>query len=70
MCGSFNMSSLVVTGDTEKNKGRYLRCCQTEDELVGWHHRLNGHEFKQIWEIVENREAWCDAVHGVTKSWA
>ena len=20
----------------------------TEDELVGWHHRLNGHEFKQV----------------------
>ena len=19
-----------------------------EDELVGWHHRLNGHEFKQV----------------------
>ena len=19
----------------------------TEDEMVGWHHRLNGHEFKQ-----------------------
>ena len=19
-----------------------------EDEIVGWHHRLNGHEFKQI----------------------
>ena len=19
----------------------------TEDELAGWHHRLNGHEFKQ-----------------------
>ena len=19
----------------------------TEDELVGWHHRLNGHEFEQ-----------------------
>ena len=19
----------------------------TEDEVVGWHHRLNGHEFKQ-----------------------
>ena len=42
----------------------------TEVEMVAWHHRLNGHEFKQIWEIVENREAWCDAVHGVTKSWA
>ena len=20
---------------------------QTEDEMVGWHHRLNGHEFEQ-----------------------
>ena len=20
----------------------------TEDELIGWHHRLNGHEFEQI----------------------
>ena len=20
----------------------------TEDEMVGWHHRLNGHEFKEI----------------------
>ena len=21
----------------------------TEDELVGWHHRLNGHEFERAW---------------------
>ena len=20
---------------------------ETEDEMVGWHHRLNGHEFEQ-----------------------
>ena len=20
----------------------------TEDEMVGWHHQLNGHEFEQI----------------------
>ena len=20
----------------------------TEDEVIGWHHRLNGHEFEQI----------------------
>ena len=20
----------------------------TEDEMVGWHHRFNGHEFEQI----------------------
>ena len=63
----------------------------TEDEMVEWHHQLNGHEFEQtpedgegqeslvcyspwghkeldinlskLWEIVEDRRAWCAAVH-------
>ena len=41
----------------------------TEDEMVGWHHRLNEHEFEQTAGDVKNREAWCAAVPGVTKSW-
>ena len=41
----------------------------TEDEMVGWHHRLNGHEFQQTAEMVKDREAWRAAVHGVAKSW-
>ena len=40
----------------------------TEDETVGWHHRLNGHEFEQTTEMVKDREAWRAAVHGATKS--
>ena len=38
----------------------------TEDEMVGWHHRLNGYEFEQAPGM--DREAWHAAVHGVTKS--
>ena len=41
----------------------------TEDEMVGWHHRLNGHEFEQTLEDNEGREAWHAAVQGVTKNW-
>ena len=41
----------------------------TEDELVGWHHRINGHEFEKTLEIVEDRGAWHAAVPGVAKSW-
>ena len=40
----------------------------TEDEMVGWHHLLNGHEFEQAPELVMDREVWHAAFHGVTKS--
>ena len=37
------------------------------DEMAGWHHRLNGHEF-ELRELVMGREAWRAAIHGVAKS--
>ena len=40
----------------------------TEDEMVGWHHRLNGHEFEHALGLVRDRETWCAAVHGAAKS--
>ena len=38
----------------------------TEDELVGMHHRLNGHEFEQAPGVGDGHVA----VHEVAKSWA
>jgi len=40
----------------------------TEDELVGWHHRLNRHGLSKLRELVVDREAWGATVHGVSKS--
>ena len=40
----------------------------TEDEMVGWHHRLNGHGLGGLWELVMDREAWHVAVHAIAKS--
>ena len=41
----------------------------TEDEMVGWHHQLNGHEFEQTPGDSEGQEACHAAVPGVAKSW-
>ena len=40
----------------------------TEDEMVGWHHRLNGHDFEQAPGDSEGRGVWRAVVHGVSKS--
>ena len=38
--------------------------------MVGWHHQLDGQELSKLRERVKDREAWCAAGHGVTKSWS
>ena len=40
----------------------------TKDEMAGWHHRLDGHELNELWELVIDREAWRAAIHGIAKS--
>ena len=39
----------------------------TEDEMAGWHHRLDGCEF-ELQEMVMDREAWRAMIHRVAKS--
>ena len=40
-----------------------------EDEMVGWHHRLDGHEFEQALGGVEGQGSLLCCSHGVAKSW-
>ena len=40
-----------------------------EDEMIGWHHQLNGYELKQALGDGEgHHHSSCAAVHGVTES--
>ena len=58
---------LTGKGTDARNDWKQEEMGSTEDELVGWDHQLNGHEFEQMWEIVD-REALHAAVHRVTES--
>ena len=51
-----------------KIEGR-RRTGATEDEMVGWHHRLNGREFEQTLGDSEGQKslASLSAVHGIVK---
>ena len=41
----------------------------TEDEMVGWHDRLNGHGFGWTLGVGDGQGAWRAVIHGVAKSW-
>ena len=42
----------------------------TEDEMIGYHHQLNGHKFEQTLGESERQGslACCFVIHGITKS--
>ena len=51
-----------MLGKIESQKG------VTEDEMVGWHHQLNGQEFEQT--LGDSEGHGSGAVHAVKKSQA
>jgi len=40
----------------------------TEDEMVGWRHRLDGHEFEHVPGVGDGQGSLACLVHGVTRS--
>ena len=58
---SFEKTLMLGKIEGRRRRGR-------QNGMVGWHHRLDGHEFEQARELVMDREAWHVAVHGVAKS--
>ena len=61
--------SLLIGKDSDSGKERRQEeKGMTEDEMVGWHHRLMAMTLSKLWEMVKDREAWRAATHGLTKS--
>ena len=61
----FCVYAIVKEPDAGKDWGQEKKSAK-EDEMVGRHHWLNGHEFEQT--LGEDREDWHAVVHGDAKS--
>ena len=64
------MKSLLIGKDLDvgKDSGQEEKGL-IKDEMVRWHHRLDGHEFEQLWQLVMDGEVWHATVHRVLKIW-
>ena len=53
-----NAKSWLIWKDPDAGKDWMQEKGKAENKMVGWHHRINGHEFEELQEIVKGRESW------------
>ena len=63
-----DVKNWLIGKDPAGKDWRHEEMEMTEDEMLGWHHWLDGHKLSKLQELVINREAWHVAVHGIAKS--
>ena len=69
-CWSQNSNTLLLRKDPDVGKDwRQEEKGMIEDEMVGWHHQLDGHEFEQASGVGDGQGSLCAAFHMVAKSW-
>ena len=61
----------LIRKDTDAGKDwRQAEKGTTENEMVGWHHRLNGHEFEQALGVGDGQGSLaCCSLWGCTQTW-
>ena len=64
MCRDKPLEKTLTLGKIEGRR----RMQDDRSEMVGWHHRFNGHEFEQTLRNGEDSDAWHAAVHEAAKS--
>ena len=65
--GEWKLLSISYNPDAGRDWGQEEKGT-TEDEVDGWHHRLDAHEFRWTPGVGDRWEGWCAAIHGVAKS--